>query len=697
MERLRTSADAAFALQKALLTLIVGGILLAAMVLLVGRGVAQKSITVALTEKSEAALTALGSDLDLPATLVDALNDQIRGVRAIFEFKAVGAVANQAIDPVSLEFFGLNVNSDEITRLTRRLLGRPPPPSATISLACVPGPCDAQAGRATLTLHVDLAAGEQSQRLAFPLPVANPGLRRGLRAAMRHTAERLMELTQPLAASDYFLNQNVNLNSFRQQALESLNQAAGDALAVTDPAPASQCLAKVVYGLSEAFRGDEAAGIAALQAAGHRYAANRDCQVQVQTNLVLVHLNDARCGSPIDTQPSLALAENALGALAKLDPQDLSAPEKLRIAAFKVDLALSRILVADISQAERASLCAFAPGRVQGGGTATDPRPLLTILRDLPATLPIGGDQTQAHQVLAQAESLAPLVFRDSALAARYLVARQIARLSERYAEADRAPHLTFLTRGRAELDMELMIAQARALDMVAQQRLVDSVVGGPAHSVTASPVLFDAVTNTTLNAALVAFENAEHTQVVAPLVEGDSRLEPLVLEGDTLFAANLAEAAADRYARAVQTFTEEDEPDIELPWLARAGARWSALLLNGHSCGDGPETDSTWDQTLARMGATPGADLCALRQDMPLTPAQTAQFGLLSAVYPLVNASLVECLPTVAKAIPLPNLLICLRETGPDAPGTLTTFFRDHSPEWFDTQVEKLAAARRP
>ncbi|MGH7880902.1 MAG: hypothetical protein ACREQD_15610, partial [Candidatus Binataceae bacterium] len=217
MEHLKTTADAIYALVKSMLLLLAAAALIIVSTVAVWRDLRHRRITVQIDPQAEKLLLDHGIDLDLPSTLVDAVNARIEGVNQIVKSQAFeNVLGTDAPDAVSFKPFGLDISTGDITGLVRNILGVPPEFIVRIGMSCSPAPCGAappapatrSPGQpASLILFVKSQGPTNTQSHSFVLPAAGTGLRRNLRRALEQTSETVLQQADPLLASDYYLNQ----------------------------------------------------------------------------------------------------------------------------------------------------------------------------------------------------------------------------------------------------------------------------------------------------------------------------------------------------------------------------------------------------------------------------------------------------------------------------------------------------------
>ena len=180
---MKSWSDALAAAARAALLLIA----VAAVAILVATSVQRErdrsTITVEIDPNAEKVLGDRGADLDLRATLIDDFNADIGSIEAFIRGTLFNNVALRGdVAPISLKPFGVDLTTDTIGRLYRDVFGLPDPLRIRVGLLCPAGGCEpAKAGRPerALTLLVELQGPKRVRRLTFPVPPANPGLRRG--------------------------------------------------------------------------------------------------------------------------------------------------------------------------------------------------------------------------------------------------------------------------------------------------------------------------------------------------------------------------------------------------------------------------------------------------------------------------------------------------------------------------------------
>ena len=311
-------ADAATAVLKALILLL--AILAVGLVAgtAVWRGQHSRAVTIMVDPESEKTLQALGSDLDLRESLIDALNERLRGVQQIIAFQgAAGLLDATQRDTVSFNPFGLDPPAGDIAHWIRDMLGTPPPEAVRVELMCAPLPCTAS-GATQGTLLVTLSGPGGSHRVSYPIPLANPGLRRALHQAMQQSATLLLEKAEPIIASIYDVNAQTQA-VFPDEKRQDLERAEGEALNARGTGK-DICATDVMIGLSLVWRGLLQEGIAAEMRAAD--SADFTCQVHAKTNIVFMLSSFALCDpSPKTSQRNLRAGAAGAGQTVEARPK----------------------------------------------------------------------------------------------------------------------------------------------------------------------------------------------------------------------------------------------------------------------------------------------------------------------------------------------------------------------------------------
>ncbi len=271
----------------------------------------------------------------------------------------------------------------------------------------------------------------------------------------------------------------------------------------------------------------------------------------------------------------------------------------------------------------------------------------------------------------------------------RYLTARAMIQAIEAYMPTDRHPRQLFLLEGRLAMDMVWAAHDALVLPTAERRRVLEAAGVAPTTAQANPDAALWNLISYDLSAARVAFQNAVAADTVAPLIEPISDIEPLILLGDALFAAGDISGARDAYARAVDAFIDDDEPEDQIIGLSRAVARWASLRIVGGACRPDAAQDRAWEDRWSRLG-TGSHEVCAFGQ----SEAITDQPSLLAVIRPLVADAIESCAPAPRASPWVPALdervamIDCQRRSGPDDLEVVRHFVRNQSGEAVNAQI---------
>ena len=230
---------------------------------------------------------------------------------------AAGLLDATQRDAVSFKPFGLDLPAGDFAHWIRDMLGTPPPEAVRVELMCAPLPCTAS-GATQGTLLVTLSGPGGSHRVSYPIPLANPGLRRALHQAMQQSATLLLEKAEPIIASIYDVNAQTQA-VFPDEKRQDLERAEGEALTARGTGK-DICATDVMIGLSLVWRGLLQEGIAAEMRAAN--SADFTCQVHAKTNIVFMLSSFALCDpSPKTSQRNLRAGAAGAGQTVEARPK----------------------------------------------------------------------------------------------------------------------------------------------------------------------------------------------------------------------------------------------------------------------------------------------------------------------------------------------------------------------------------------
>ncbi len=654
-EAIKSCSDAAFALMKSSLFLIVGTVLIVASATAIWRDFHQRLINVDIDPQAEKLLLDHGIYLDLSSMLVDQVNARTFGVNQIVRSSAFeNVLPTENPESVSFKPFGLDISTNEITSMVRNVLGSGPEFVVQIGMMCSPAPCEKVAAPGSpaqrLTLLVKLQGPVKNETLTFELPAGSLGLRRGLRNAIEKTSEKVLELADPLRASVLYLNEPYSM-VFRDQKLKYWEKAAGTTFAPGARAAAGRCLADVVFGCSTIQRGDCQSGMDTLHQVGAAPGVSPTCKIAAQTDIAI--FQDEFLCPPRDFDAAFA----ALDSLDNIARPAMSHDEHSRIVTTRIQTEILQSILSTLQKDTRNWLPS-----TDRSASAAQPQTnlyvsLIPLFDALPARVPHDQDNTSIHAVVSLLSGVQGVIAARLDPRTRTALSNAIINLIEPNLHGDSHPQQLFMALGMARMDMALAAIEDRALAPAAgsDQSRQDRVTSN-------------------LRAATVNFENAAATSSISPLTEPYSGLEPFVMQGDALYLNGDESGAIAAYSEAVKKFTEEDEPlNNEIISVAKAAARWATILLDGADCKSLPVTNSEWDATWSPLGAVKDNDLCVLTRSAPPSPAELDRFGMLRVLFPLIAESVHHCRqPEVPDGQTIAaqhfRLLACLKQNGPDS-----------------------------
>jgi hypothetical protein len=690
-------ADAATAVLKALILLL--AILAVGLVAgtAVWRGQHSRAVTIMVDPESEKTLQALGSDLDLRESLIDALNERLRGVQQIIAFQgAAGLLDATQRDAVSFKPFGLDLPAGDIAHWIRDMLGTTPPEAVRVELMCAPLPCTAS-GATQGTLLVTLSGPGGSHRVSYPIPLANPGLRRALHQAMQQSATLLLEKAEPIIASIYDVNAQTQA-VFPDEKRQDLERAEGEALTARSTGK-DICATDVMIGLSLVWRGLLQEGIAAEMRAAD--SADFTCQVHAKTNIVFMLSSFALCDpSPKTRKETYALARQVQDRLSKLDRSQVDDLVYYRIPTGGLDLDIVKAITELSDEKVRTAFCNGARIAPPGAHGDLDEH-IRVILDKMLKLLPPSQSPYFVLGVLVPLRQALEVGVPREDVIGRWITAHKMINAIDTYTLADKHPRRLFLEQG--ELAMDAALAAHAALALPSAEKLGTLKATGVDLATTdATPdALLQTEISQDLSTGRVAFENAIVTDTTTPF-EQSSDIETLTLLGDALFVIGDIPGAQDAYARAVDAFIKDDEPLDQIILLARAAAHWASLRVASGSCRPNTAPDATWETRWGQLGAGTH-DVCAL--DQPKGEAERpALFGI---IRPLVADAIKRCAQSAqAPVARAPKdwsldqderfaMLECLRSSGPDDLSLRSHFINDQTGATVEAKIENALGAR--
>ncbi|MGO9236803.1 MAG: hypothetical protein ACLP4V_23020 [Methylocella sp.] len=660
----------------------------------VWRGQHSRAVTIMVDPESEKTLQALGSDLDLRESLIDALNERLRGVQQIIAFQgAAGLLDATQRDTVSFNPFGLDPPAGDIAHWIRDMLGTSTPEAVRVELMCAPLPCTAS-GATQGTLLVTLSGPGGSHRVSYPIPLANPGLRRALHQAMQQSATLLLEKAEPIIASIYDVNAQTQA-VFPDEKRQDLERAEGEALNARGTGK-DICATDVMIGLSLVWRGLLQEGIAAEMRAAN--SADFTCQVHAKTNIVFMLSSFALCDpSPKTRKETYALARQVQDRLSKLDRSQVDDLVYYRIPTGALDLDIVKAITELSDEKVRTAFCNGARIAPPGAHGDLDEH-IRVILDKMLKLLPPSQSPYFVLGVLVPLRQALEVGVPREDVIGRWITAHKMINAIDTYTLADRHPRRLFLEQG--ELAMDAALAAHAALALPSAEKLSTlKATGVDLVTTEATPdALLQTEISHDLSTGRVAFENAIVTDTTTPFQQS-SDIETLTLLGDALFAIGDIPGAQDAYARAVDAFIKDDEPLDQIILLARAAAHWASLRVASGGCRPNAPPDATWETRWGQLGAGTH-DVCAL--DQPKGEAERpALFGI---IRPLVADAIKRCAQSALARAPKDwsldqdarfAMLECLRSSGPDDLSLRSHFINDQTGATVEAKIENALGAR--
>ncbi|MFI5306537.1 MAG: hypothetical protein ACHQ53_04240 [Polyangiales bacterium] len=690
-----------------------------------------RPLKIDIDSKTEALLPQLGAQLDMRAALVSDTNRQIEFASEVVNANAFKNVVNTKGDDtkgeadLSLKPFGLDTSMGDLLKLLRMLEGAPPPPSVRIEAVCLPAGCDPSRGDAgpkvrEVNLRIELSDGQSpSEPLIFHLP-AGPGMRRALHQALASASERLVELTDPLLASVWYLNQGTFspfVASVDDEMRRYLERSVGASVRVLRDEPGRVCLAQIVAACSEITRAmwqDDGSSaqrhaMEALDSIAKAPQASWTCRMWAETDIALFMFWTQFCpADPLDgadERNRFAPIGDALDTLndhprARAGALD---PEWDRVDAIRLELDILKAFSGQIDDQARARACARV-ARPTAPDRTFAPRTVLDLLAQIKKTFPPGPSMpVQRGAVLDLLGSLVDSAAPPGDAYLRMTVSEPLMKALDSHIATDIHPRSRFMTKGN------LLFSLARAAVATdassAQKDRFTEELGLKGGSATESvQQAREQFAKLIFAAAAISYENASATTGWPS--EAGSDLEPLMRLGDTRYAAGDTDGAQRAYARAVTSFIDREEPTREIIGLANVASHWATLLIRGGLCSKPPGRDATWSHVWRALGARPDDDLCTLLPPVPspgrsrpvptTTPLAvsdgTHESGVIDIVREPVETLVRACAQGSGPVVPL-TVLDCLKRN--DSRELWNKFLATHPSVAIDERIaEALVAA---
>ena len=281
----------------------------------------------------------------------------------------------------------------------------------------------------------------------------------------------------------------------------------------------------------------------------------------------------------------------------------------------------------------------MAPPTGPGGEVAGR---LMAILRNVQQLLPPDAPAQMQHNTWEFLWlALRAGVPRDDLLG-RLSMARAMLEAVRRNQVNDSHPRVLFVLQGKLATEIARAAFEALGRPPEEKTRLARELGAGEDQARSQPDPTLLAAIDRNLNAAAVAFENAEATTGLAPLVEPISDVEVLGLLGDAWYAGGNELAARKAYARAMDKFVDAGEPLEQVFAMADTLARWSSLRIGAGACEKDAPADPAWEDRWTRLGEAPH-DVCRL-----------AGPGA-DAAHPVILAGIEQLIGEAVRGCPLP------------------------------------------
>ena len=609
-DHLKNWGEAASATFKAALHFVFLCLVLAAAGILLWREATTHALHVDVGREVQAALTLHGGDIDLGPALQDALNDRLQGVRRIVEVKGWKIVGSEdEAQSVSFKPFGVDVTTDEITRLTDLILNRPKPPTVRMELLCEGGPCT-DAGSHPVSLVMAFLGPDGQRRSAYPLARGTAALRRTLRQAIQNTADVVLEQSEPGIASIWFLNRGTIASIDQDQYQDDLSRAVGAAVQARRDETASDCIADVVIGMSLLARNAYQQGVAVERQAAAKHGTT--CQIHLLTNIVIGLQGPAYCFGSADTK-AVAAREIAAALTSLRDLQGGPGPDivMLRIPAIQYYIHLLDLLKNAGGDALQ-NLCNASPASPHGP-PSTLAAQIAQVLDGARKALPEHPTGDPMHAIVAAFWSAMRAGIHSDDFGGRVKLDRKLLDMIHAYQAADPAPRQLDMLEGQVETDIGNAVIDALQDGPAQQAELAGWLGAAPSDSPARKAELLDEAFGDSRNEAIIAFENGQATHAV-PLTDPPD-IDMLGMLGDARLLFGQGGGAQAAYANAVDAFIDANEPVEQLPALADIFARWASQRIMAGACLPGAPPDDAWQDRWSRLGfAAP--DICSLQHN---------------------------------------------------------------------------------
>jgi len=593
----------------------------------------QRQVSIQISPEADRALLAAGLDMDVRQALIDALNERVRGVEAVAAIH--GLVQQMDTDPqpaISFKAFGSALSTDQVTAMVRFLRGSPRPMTIDFDLLCGGRTCADTQGLtedARLVARMDTPAGVV--RTSYPVAPGR-GLVHLVRAAIDHTADSLLEHSEPLLAGIYDINA-VPSALFADEIQHDIDSAGEAAVKSRGGTPEQACVAHIVTAGTLLMRGQLIDEVGALKQAVP--GASHSCRLRIASQIVILLARGSGC----DADP--AVRDAAFGQLstlvAKMPAIAEGAPPSLadRVPGSRMFLAAAR-LMRDTDGGTRMSICTRMDNSRDGRsfGLAQGVTTLLAAMR---RELPPNTSPQYEHLVLDFIKLVADHGVHRDDVVSRYVILHGMLGLVRDYAVAARQPRHLLILQGRLAMDTVWLARDALALPQAEKEQALRAIGLSTEAAANADDVLLRSVEDN-LGTARAAFEAAAGAHAATRLEEPSPTIEPLVLLGDTLAVAGDDAGAPRAYANGLNSFIAEGEPVDQLGQVSEAASHWAVLLVAAGGCAPGAPLDEQWEARWSKLGAGQhGA--CSL-----LTTGAGSGSSLLDIVRPLAADVVMHC-----------------------------------------------------
>jgi len=261
------------------------------------------------------------------------------------------------------------------------------------------------------------------------------------------------------------------------------------------------------------------------------------------------------------------------------------------------------------------------------------------------------------------------------------------------------APRRLFVDKGRMLLDLATADEDAMKLQEGPMSALARKRSRGEPADAKALKTWFGRQAERDHQSAIVSFQNATATGIIAPLLEESSELEPFIRLGDAWYRFGQPLQAEQAYAGAIRKFVDNDLSLSEIRWLAFAAARWATILAREGACKGTPARNS-WDEAWKHLGGSVDDDVCceSTRGGDCASPQ-----GLLRAIQPVVVDSISECHASQGRdtgsatniAMDNDDVIECLQRAGTRSFQSFVWSLGQNPTKYFDDAIHTIGGGR--